>query len=355
MEERIIEIETERTTGENDSFEGEYTYISSPLSLLSDSEEIPQDIKADSATGFRFRIIQPAFYKNSSAFDSIYSLGKLFKEETDKLGILTINDIDRSTIRSNINSIMIDVQDWIEINGYPYLCGDINEYLLDKNDLLINFIKDSINLYVLYDIHKWLIKINREKDTIAEFPSQSPELNKLALLINYINLLEYSCNLDINSYIANIPKDYSSVDTYEFVLSVTNNCSSISSVNDLTKYTDSIRYLLFAYIKSITTSRDFIITRQQPFKLKGSSQIRIRESANSIIGIAYQKLLLNLTSSTTEFKREICHARDCNNEFVRTNNRQLYCLNKSCQASRNRKKSNHWDDEHRKKKKKNES
>lgn len=349
MEERIIEIETERTTGEDDSFEGDYTYISNPLSLLSD-EEMSQYIKADPATNFRFSVSQPAFYNNNSAFDSIYSLGKLFKEATDKLGISTITDIDRGTIRSIIDSIMLDIQDWIEINGYPYFSGNAGEHRLNKSDLPIDFIRDSINLYVLYDIHKWLIKINREKDTISEFPNQSPELNNLVLLINYINLLSYSRDLNINCYIANIPKEYDYVDTYEFVLSVTNDFSYISSIKDLVKYTDSIRDLLFAYLKSITNSHDFVVTKQLPFKVKGSSQVRIRESANSIMGIAYQKLLFHLTSSTTEFKREICHAPGCNNEFVKASNRQLYCQNPNCQSYRNSKKSKNWDDKHKKKK-----
>lgn len=349
MEERIIEIETERTTGEDDAFEEDYTYIRNPLHLLSD-DEMPQYIKTDSATEFRYSVSQPAFYNNNSTFDSIYSLGKQFKETTEKLGISTLTDINRGTIRSVIDSIMLDIQDWIEINGYPYFSGNISEYHLNKNDLPIDFIRDSINLYVLYDIHKWLIKINREKETISEFPNQSPELNNLVRLINYINLLDYSQDLDINCYIANIPKEYNYVDTYKFVLSVTNDFSYISSVKDLIKYSDSIRDLLFAYIKSITNSRDFIVTKQLPFKIKGSSQVRIRESANSIMGIAYQKLLFHLTSSNTEFKREICHARDCNNEFVKASNRQIYCSSKRCQRFRNNKKSKTCSDKHKKRK-----
>ena len=128
------------------------------------------------------------FYEDSSCFDSIYELGKLLKKDEQKLKGDTrlLEEVEH-------------ISKWLECNAFPYR----NSYIFP------NFVYDCVQLYSIFEAHKWLIKTRRNIKVIANSFSKTKTDNPE--LINLIDHLDYLKNNTINfgekiNHILNSPK-----------------------------------------------------------------------------------------------------------------------------------------------------
>lgn len=348
MNDEIIEIRKQIEIEEDDNFDEQYTLIQSRFIFADKNNTLSECGYLD------WNFIKEEgqiLFSDNSTFYSIYSIGKLFKHKIKELGFTKIDEIEITyEIKNNLTYFKEVIEKWIKLNGYPYL----NDAEIFKNTwifdgLITSFVKDCIKLNVIYDTHKWLIKIYINRLIISEAPCAADELKNLKKCVEYLGLLNHELCASLEKYIANLKQEYTTDEIIDFIQTRMEDSSKLQNIDTLTNYINCIKYLLITYVKEITNRPDFLITKQTPFKLNNSDQIRIMTSSNSIIGIAYQTLLFHLTSFTLGYKREICHARNCNNEFIKISNRQKYCQNEACQRYRNNKKSKHWYDKNQKK------
>lgn len=317
---------------ENDNFNSNYTYINKLYELLEcDYNELSIEeqfeLKGDGSTGFMYSPVNPIYYNNFETFDNICTLGKYIVKN---FNITNINDINRLYLKKDLSKITEIIKNWIKENSYPYS-------KFDKEDFLITFLIDCISCYTIYDIHKWLVKIYNNFQEIVNAPNASKELNNLILSINFMNLSEFLYSNDLRNYIQNLPKNYNPVDDYVIITKKIE--MNINIETNISKFYTTVYRTIIGYISSIILIRnsELLITKQQPFYEPNKKQYRIIDNANSIMGIAYNTLLLNLTTKTS-YTRVICKNPDCNNEFSKMNRRE-YCTNKFCQNLRNRIKS----------------
>lgn len=332
----MLEIKSKIKTNINDDFSGKFVYISKIYTLFDgDYYELEQeeqfDLKVD-INEWKYILNNSRYYSSSSAFESILDLGKTLVSTLD---IRNIDDINRITLSDKITVCELLVKEWIELNAYPYS-------LFNKDDFIFAFIKHCVILYIIYDIHKWLIKIENNFEVIITAPNNSVELNKLNKLLNFIQLNDFIINTNLRSYIMNLPEDYNLLEDHKAINSYEKKIEANYSNREtyIKNYCNVIRRNILGYITSIIqdNSANFFISKQLPFHEANNNQYRIIDTATSIIGIAYNQLLLYLTSSSIGYKRVICANPNCNNEFIKTN-RQEYCSNKECKAYRNRLKS----------------
>ena len=252
------------------------------------------------------------FYDDSSCFDSIYELGKLLKIDEQKLegDALLLEEVKH-------------ISKWLEYNAYPY-----------RSILIIpNFVYDCVQLYSIYEAHIWVIKIRKNIKDIANSFSKTktdnPELN------NLIDYLDYLKNNTMNFgeeiyYILDSPKYKSykellSQSIIDFKNNRNNNESILFNKKKLEEFIEQTTLFLIDYVeeKISINKGEFLISTQKINHNYDTTQNMIRY-ANSIVGIAYNRLLLNLTAYDTE-KKEICCVRDCANTFDKARNNHHWC------------------------------
>ena len=252
------------------------------------------------------------YYKDSSCFDSIYELGKLLKKDEQKLkgDTLLLEEVKH-------------ISKWLECNEYPY--KSIN--------IIPNFVYDCVQLYSIYEAHIWVNKIRKNINIIANSFSKTktdnPELNKL---IDYLDYLKNN-TMNFGKRINNI-LDSSKYESYGELLSQSildfknnrnNNESILFNKKKLEEFIEQTAVFLTDYVeeKININKEEFLISTQKINYNFDTTQNMIRY-ANSIVGIAYNKLLLNLTAYYTE-EKEICCVRDCSNTFDKTKSNHQWC------------------------------
>jgi hypothetical protein len=313
---------------ENDDFNSNYTYINKLYeSLECEYDELSieeqNELKFDGITEFKYSPVKPVYYNNLETFDSICTLGKCIIED---FNINNINNVNRLYLKENLLKLTEIIKDWIKENSYPYA-------IFNKEDFLITFLTDCIRCYALYDIHKWMIKIYNNFEEVKSAPKVSKELTNLIKAVDFMDLSNFVYADDLNKYIQNLPQNYTQID--DFIIITRKNEKTENMEKTINNYYNTVRKVLIGYTSSIIINRksDFLITKQQPFYEPNKKQYRIIDNANSIIGIAYNKLLLNLTTNNS-YDRIICANPNCNNEFAKIGRRK-YCKNKACQNVRN--------------------
>ena len=78
---------------------------------------------------------------------------------------------------------------------------------------------------------------------------------------------------------------------------------------------------------------DFLITSQRPIYIKDTEMFSLFENAESLIGIAYYQLLLNLTAGDLPYNIRRCKNPNCSTMF-HSRYRQQYCSKEECQKYR---------------------
>lgn len=311
-----------------------------------------RSFKYDSFTEKSYLSYNHCYINSKMAFDSLLDLAKVAINNSDDNSIRerleNIDDLNKDRcdpqrrITSSFNNL---VNNWVQNNFYPY-----NNF--DKSDFPFAFLYDCIRFYGIYNIHIWLIKIINNIDTIVEKPNNRRELANLNKALKFINFNSIIYNIYLNGLILNLPENYSPLEDLSTISSFC--LENIPKSTEIAKkkydavlkrnkdkliiYCEVIRRNLIGYVVSIIKSNpsDFHISKQ-PFYEPNGNQYRIIETANSLIGIVYNKLLFYLTANKIAFDRVICKNSNCTNEIIKIG-KQEWCENYECQKARNRQK-----------------
>lgn len=336
MNEFIIEIEKNTKLLNIDKFKKPHTCIENPQVMNLEEDYDENNMKYDVTTGISFIPVDwPLYYQNDSCFESIYKFGKVMKDKTSDLGKKSISDYYYSI--ENKEELIKFIKEWLSVNEYPYYCKKYG-YKLSETDksLLFSFIDDSIELYVIHELHKLIVKVRRNIELISyqygSSKSDNPELYKIIQLLKYIDIESYITLGTLYNDISQLEKD--SIN-YELLNKGLNDFTEIIRGGKLNEFIELVNILLIGYVSmKIHSSIDYKVTKQVSIHRDNTNITRQFDCANSIMGIAYQKLHLNLTAQKTDTK-EVCNNPMCTNEFDKKNKIHNTC--DSCQNWRKNK------------------
>lgn len=267
------------------------------------------------------------FISSYSAFNSICELGKMI---IDRNEFTNINEIDseKDLNEDTYKKIMTLIFNWIKLNGYPY-----SHFAFDYKDFspkypLIQFAYDAVFCFLAKEIHSAMIYLQDafDYDVISELKQN---INFLNLGNNFKEIVDYT---NIHGIVF---KELGNYDEYEQYLNNFNKgFVDIPSI----KYQESVDTMLLTILAYTMTYRDydFRITTQRPFYIPAIEKYCNYETAQSIVGIAYNKLLIFLIDDELEYN--IIPCKHCH-KFFHSKNGAKYCNSKECQKYRNRKKS----------------
>lgn len=235
----------------------------------------------------------------AEAFDLINEIGtsilkyiltnSLYKNRHDIYD--TIIDI----VGDNSSKCFYDYEQWIDNNAYPY---SFKSYLEKENYNIVNFMYDSALLSMYYEMYLWAFKFEDDGYDIGK---------RFYKLLHLLNLAE------------NVLNEYN-VSPEDIKLAIPD------ANNDKKKNVPlfyNLRRLLLKLITDKTNDYEYQITKQIPFYNKDKDIYHLYNKANSIMGIAYYKLLLNITSNSKK-RQKICLNPSCIN-FVVIDRNYRYC------------------------------
>ena len=309
----MIEIKMEETAEFNDNFESKYTYIDTIYVLKKAGMKV---YDRDS-----YHIYKHNYYDNKTTLESIIDFGRQLVED---YGINSIKEIE--LYDAKISEL---VTEWLLINPYPYI-------YFNCKDVHLKFARDCIICYSIYNIHKWLIKIERfsDKEEIPEVKVFNG-LESDLFIIDFEKFVKFHYDIDI--------------EPSEFTISLHEKIKpEIIAKLELIKHKKFEEYSLEIYCNFI---RENVISMvlsispgiEEPSKIERSliyeeeiCNYRIKDSIDSIFSLACNELIGLLTSKSL-IGRTVCHNPECNNDFDAKSNK-LYCNSKRCQKYRNNKK-----------------
>lgn len=281
------------------------------------------------------------FVEILSCFNSICELGRnIYNTHIFK----NIRDVNYETI--NISKEYMPIYsllyEWIKLNGSPY--KDIEPKYSDLRDILpedrlMQFAYDSLICYIIYQINAsilWLDNYDGEDDYNDTNDFEDTITNSVASnikeLIDFINLSKLSKNTIDELY-----NTQSKVleDAYEDGI-IDRDLEVMEEENiGSSEYQISINRILISVITTMITDRnyDFLITSQRPIYIKDTEMFSLFENAESLIGIAYYQLLLNLTAGDLPYNIRRCKNPNCSTMF-HSRYRQQYCSKEECQKYR---------------------
>lgn len=208
----------------------------------------------------------------------------------------SIYDLIEELLINNRRQIFDDYNIWINENGFPYSYSLYKE----ENDFSIGrFLNDSIVLAIYFEIHLWIIKLF--------YSYNSDSYSRVQLLLRLLNLpntvsvtfIEY--NREILETINNKTQSYD---------------------NNSSKLFEDVRTILLDLINDkLDSNNEYQITKHTPKLIKGNYYLF--NKANSLMGIAYYQLLLNIAAIYDEYQK-ICKTPWCTN-YVPSIGNQRYC------------------------------
>lgn len=257
------------------------------------------------------------FFNSLKTLERFRELGKeflkLYRENFN-----TINDFVNSSISDkNIKSKLISIYDgFIKSYGYPYS----NNYEKSVGSSIPSFTRDTLMLFIIHEIHIWIFKIKS-----GDHKGYS-SINKVDTTPT--QMFEYYVSLIIDELIyslENFPLDLSKLnniniyDTRECLLN-----TEFDYEKNGDEYFRKIRTALICWVVNKIRNENFILTKQTPIYNDNTNRFRIYHASDTIMGIAYNRLLLNLTSGKYSYIRKICSIPECTNEFEK-NGKIKYC------------------------------
>lgn len=255
-------------------------------------------------------------------FEIINSTGKIFFEYYIlNIDNISLHDLIDNNFSANIKDIKDFYKNWIYIYGYPYNCYTMNSSYKGIYDDLYIFFKHSIYLYILFEIHKYIVKslsiINekiKEYKKAKENDKQYYNYNTITIVkknssfYKFLNLIKDDLNLKIN--VPNMPKEINGEIIKEKVLKYFEN---------MEKYFNDLKILVTKYIYEVINDQpiaNFYVTKQRPIYDNKEKTFNLYYSASSFMGVAYNQLLLHTVSNKYFLiKRRICANPDCNIDF----------------------------------------
>lgn len=254
-----------------------------------------------------------------NVFESICELGKRIYEKyaNEVINIFTLQPISDNT------RLLKLLYKWIEPNGFPYYIDEsINAKV--SCDKLLRFSRDSMLIYIFEEIHKLCAIINKTKD---EYREDANYLKNLLENIKLNNVLEFSISYNISTN--NLPAE--AIEYGKELLNSLNNFSATSyTEDDIMEINNALTYI----VTTETCHRDELDAFMcQP--IFNNDNIIVLDSFNSLVGVAYHKLIAKITNIEVEEIR----CRSCKAWVPRKSREHKYCDKNKCQKVRNKNKS----------------
>ena len=382
-------IETDRDFNNNHMLLYEYFHHTSDKSDFT-YKKIP--LQRDGIVEFN---IDDIFNKIYSTGDDLYNI--LIANKHYDFGFYSgvINKIP------NKKEIEDYVSDWVNYNGYQYFNGFEYKDKEDTNelkDITRLFVDDTLNFYLLARTHELVFKVDtlQTRDFNYDYEYQDKLKELLEELNNYRSwFLEYgrsiltrikqSCVLsnrkkwlEKKKLVFNKEKDIINLEffiptitlnkdgIYTLDISLLNQTIDQDNFNDVSKVIKGLSLLYVYKLKNYVYGQEiyypiarseayyqnYMIEYEQLILDKDFERYKNYIMSYSLIGIAYYKLLLELTTDHEYTGSEMvkCANPNCKNYFPKKTDKR-YCDSEACQKYRkskkakeyyNRKKNNTW-------------
>lgn len=302
--------------------------------------KLPKDYKVkDIIDSSECTIVEEFLVKNrKEVFDSIYNTGKaIYKSlKEDTFNILFNYFMDGYPSGDTQNLFKETATKYIQENGFPYLTEDL-PHLLEHvySPDYYAFIDECVTIYIIEELSKWVHKISQNKnqghinksnggsfDTTPTYKIRSLfDIFKSRL----ISIMTITTNVLFNDDISQ--EEVLEVLNRGLPTDDTNKKLSQEDIDYRNKFLKILqRSLIYKVIAVINGpyKLQYIVTKQLPIYNTTSHQYRLYTIAHSLMGIAYDHLLLNLTATKYNYERAICAIPSCNNEFEKIG-KTIFC------------------------------
>ena len=214
------------------------------------------------------------------------------------------------------------VNEWIQENGFPYIEKESNNILIDS---VICYIINQIQKIVYY---KQLENIKRELNT------QTYSKYSLKFYLTIIRDIVYRLKrIDTFTIFSHGIIDY--IETYgrnSFI----NNYNKIVYNKNVELIDDNFVFILkvslleWILFRKYRDRKNFAVSKDYPIYNKKSKEFFFNEVASSLMGIAYQRLMINVTIVNFGYTKIPCRNEACNNFFTKTGKGEFCqaCINK---------------------------
>lgn len=278
-------------------------------------------------------------FNSFDVFQSICDLGKELFEEYLRLNNCTKNEIYKNRITwdaifnffdTDIGAKTEFVNNWISENGLPY------SIKVDIKDQKLFIIEDSLTCYLYSQLHKRLILWKEEKDDYTD-PNRKPSPKYNIEL--YVSLLRIDIGQQIKKLLRGSKYNKGVMD---ILLDDNNNEDEIYKKLDMLVYRNGnyseliddniIFFIRTALISNIIDrfndkysidSGEYILSKQIPVYNSTTKEYRFYETAVSLMGIAWNRLLQILSTTEYGYTRVPCRNEECNNYFVKVGKNQF--------------------------------
>ena len=271
-----------------------------------------------------FKDNKPIIHNNVviNSIDVLVAVCELGKDLLDlvlknnSITYITKNNYDLEDIIEMLNNDDVTpiINKWMLENGLPYVKEDY--------DKVKTIVWHSILCFVFRALHKHITEFKSVES--AKVHKKVPTKYKLQFYMSLVRDIfvftltpgrsqkyvgDLVSEIVTNDEMNNIVKDLKErrIESYAKYMS-----------KDVLKLFDSamISYIL-CEINNFNMTENFKLTRQIPIYNKDSKEIRFYNTATSLIGIAYNRLLINLTTTKWGNVRRECANPDCFNVFVK--------------------------------------
>lgn len=307
--------------------------------VLARLNKLPDDYKTDDFVKKEDCTVKEEYLIKSKkeVFDSIYNAGKEFFELFQAKTFITMHEyFDDDNIMKKVKEIF---NRYVYENGFPFLIGRISNIhnLLDDEPAIPNnlyFINECVLIYGIEELRKWIFKFRQQlpeesKNEIGSFPT-----NKFRMIYNifkdyFISIIDTPTS---GGFITKpIIDDFRKSEILELL-----NCGLPNKTNKILNQEEIDYYIKFLKalqrtlicttleeIDMIDQPIQYLVSKRLPIYNKKSKNYRLYTIAYSLLGIAFDYLLLNLTATRRSYERIICEVPDCNNEFEKVSKSNL--------------------------------
>ncbi len=271
-----------------------------------------------------FKNHKPIIYNNVviNSVDVLVAVCELGKDLLDlalkgkSLSYITKNNYDLEHIIEMLNKDDVTqiVNKWMLENGLPYVKEDY--------DKLEAIVWHSMLCHVFRALHKHIIAFKTIKS--AKEHEEIPTKYKLQFYLSLVrDIFVFTMTSGKSQkYVGDLVNEIMDNDELDIIVKEfkERKIKSYSKYmnKDILKLFDAsmISYIL-CEIYNYNLTENFKLTRQMPIYNKDSKEIRFYNTATSLIGIAYNRLLINLTTTKWGNVRRECANPDCYNVFVK--------------------------------------
>ena len=317
------------------------------LNKLPDNFEINNYIKQEDCSKEEEYVIK----NRKNVFNSIYNVGKNIYElleddisnvERKEMFLFSVESSEEnySKAKTNDRKKIIKLKniynEYIQENGWPFFIGEM-KYFKEKTYNLTPryFLSECLNLYTIEELRKWILKINQRIEVNTTDDKKEKNYFNFAtrklrdLYDIHKNLLIITTTYYPDTLINDGLSSKEIVDTLE--RGMPNNTNKKLTQNEIDCYKNflkvlqrSLMYLILRVMEFSGHEEQYLISNRLPIYNSQSEQYRFYTLAHSLIGIAYDYLLFNLSATKRNYERIVCEFPNCNNEFEKTGN-SPYC------------------------------